>query len=73
MGDALRALGRPALVALVATVVLDLWIRGEPLAMSSGLQVALSVALVAAVIALLALALRAERTGRRNRGCRCQP
>lgn len=68
MGDALRALRLSALVALLAAALLDLWIRSEPLAMPSGLQVALSVALVAAVIALLTLVLRAERTGRQNRG-----
>ena len=67
MADALRALRLPALIALLAAALLDLSIRSEPLAMPGGVQAALSVALVVAVLALLALVLRAERPGRRNR------
>ena len=63
MREVLRPLLPAAAGAAVCAAVLVAWIRAEPLDLRRALQVALSLALVAAVAALLLLVLRAEREG----------
>ena len=60
MVQLLRPLLPVVAVALLLTVALALWIRAEPLAMPTPLQVALSLLLVGAVAALLAYVRREE-------------
>lgn len=61
MTDTLRPLVPPVTAALLSTALLALWIRAQPLSMPTTAQVVLSVALVAVVAVVLALAQRAER------------
>ena len=63
MREVLRPLLPAAAGAAVCATALVAWIRAEPLDLPRALQVALSVALVAAVAALLLVVLRAEREG----------
>ena len=63
MHQLLRPLLPAVDVALLLTAVLAVWIRAEPLAMSSAMQVALSVLLVALVAVLLVVVGRVERSG----------